>query len=66
MSKGCIHCKKCKSIRNNCFCGNTKLTQKQLYNDKGYCSEFEDKETDFDNGITMALDLLEEMEDEQS
>ena len=54
MSKGCIHCKKCKNIRNNYFCGNTKLTQKQLYNDKGYCSEFEYKETDMrgDNNET--------------
>ena len=44
MNKGCIHCKKCKFIRGIAFCGATKLTRKQLYSEKGYCSEFEEKE----------------------
>ena len=41
--KGCISCRKCEFIRGSAFCGTDKLTKKQLYNDKGYCSDFEDK-----------------------
>ena len=41
--KGCISCRKCKFIRGNAFCWTDKLTEKQLYNDKEYCSDFEDK-----------------------
>ena len=41
--KGCISCRKCEFIRESAFCGTDKLTEKQLYNDKGYCSNFEDK-----------------------
>lgn len=41
--KGCISCRKCEFIRNHAFCGTDKLTEKQLYNNKGYCSNFEDK-----------------------
>lgn len=41
--KGCISCRKCKFIRNHAFCGTIRLTEKQLYNDKGYCSKFEDE-----------------------
>ena len=41
--KGCISCRKCEFIRGSAFCGTDKLTEKQLYNDKGYCSDFEDK-----------------------
>ena len=37
---GCIKCAKSKFIRTGYFCGKKKLTDKQLYNDKGYCSEF--------------------------
>lgn len=37
---GCIKCAKSKFIRTGYFCGKKKLTNKQLYNDKGYCSEF--------------------------
>ena len=37
---GCIKCTKCTHVRTSSFCGNTKLTNKQLYNEKGYCSEF--------------------------
>jgi hypothetical protein len=37
---GCIKCAKCTHVRTSSFCGNTKLTNKQLYNEKGYCSEF--------------------------
>ena len=36
---GCIKCAKCTHVRTSYFCGNKKLTNKQLYNDKGYCSE---------------------------
>ncbi len=39
----CISCKKCKFIRNQAFCGTVRLTEKQLYNNRGYCSEFEEK-----------------------
>ena len=46
MNKGCISCKKCKFIRTSAFCGTMKLTQKQLYNNKGYCSDFEPKEAE--------------------
>ena len=37
---GCIKCAKCTHVRTSFFCGNTKLTNKQLYNEKGYCSKF--------------------------
>lgn len=37
---GCIKCAYCIHIRTAFFCGNKKLTDKQLYNDKGYCSKF--------------------------
>ena len=37
---GCIKCDKSEWVRTAYFCGNKKLTDKQLYNDKGYCSEF--------------------------
>ena len=37
---GCIKCEKCTHVRTSSFCGNTKLTNKQLYNEDGYCSEF--------------------------
>ena len=38
---GCIKCAKSEWVRTAYFCGKKKLTDKQLYNDKGYCSEFE-------------------------
>ena len=37
---GCIKCAYCIHIRTAFFCGNKKLTNRQLYNEKGYCSEF--------------------------
>ena len=37
---GCIKCAKSEWVRTAYFCGNKKLTNKQLYNDKGYCSKF--------------------------
>lgn len=37
---GCIKCAKCETVRMWHYCGRTKLTDKQLYNDKGYCSKF--------------------------
>ena len=37
---GCIKCAKSKFIRTGYFCGNKKLTDKQLFNKKGYCSNF--------------------------
>ena len=37
---GCLKCEKCEWVRGKNFCGNKKLTDKQLYNDKGYCSDF--------------------------
>ena len=37
---GCIKCAKCTHVRTSFFCGNTKLTNRQLYNEKGYCLEF--------------------------
>lgn len=41
---GCIRCKKAKWVRSSCYCGRTRLTQKQLFNKNGYCSEFEEKQ----------------------
>lgn len=38
---GCINCKHCEQVRLNFYCGRTRLSQKQLYNKKGYCSRFE-------------------------
>jgi hypothetical protein len=40
---GCIKCAKCTHVRTSFFCGNKKLTNRQLYNEKGYCSEFAPK-----------------------
>ena len=37
---GCIKCTKSERVRTAYFCGKKRLTDKQLYNDKGYCSEF--------------------------
>lgn len=42
-NKGCIFCTHCKAIRNHYFCGNTRLSEKQVYNSKGYCSNFKNK-----------------------
>ena len=41
--KGCISCTNCKVIRNHYFCINTRLTEKQVFNSKGYCSNFKKK-----------------------
>ena len=41
--KGCISCTNCKVIRNHYFCGNTRLTEKQVFNSKGHCSNFKNK-----------------------
>lgn len=47
---GCLGCAHCKMQRGNGWCNQfsksgkyTKLSQKQLYNTKGYCSKFLDK-----------------------
>ena len=41
---GCITCAKCEKVRLSHFCGRRKLTDKQLYNTKGYCSKYVPKE----------------------
>lgn len=46
---GCIKCAKCECVRTACFCGRTKLTNKQLYNTKGYCSEFVPKKMEVEH-----------------
>ena len=43
-NKGCITCKKCEQVRLNFYCGRKKLSQKQLYNKYGFCSDYEPKE----------------------
>lgn len=43
-NKGCITCRKCKQVRSNFFCGRTRLSQKQLYNEHGFCSDYEPEE----------------------
>lgn len=40
---GCIGCKKAEWVRGVYYCGRKKLTQKQLFNKLGYCSEFKEK-----------------------
>lgn len=42
-NKGCISCVHCKTIRNHYFCGNTRLKERQVFNSKGYCSNFKNK-----------------------
>lgn len=37
---GCIKCAKCEQIRTSFFCNGNKLTQKQVFNAKGYCPDF--------------------------
>lgn len=44
-NKGCISCVYCKVIRNHYFCGSTRLTEKQVFNSKGYCSNFKNKKS---------------------
>ena len=41
---GCINCRKCEQVRINFYCGRKKLSQKQLYNTHGFCSNYEPKE----------------------
>lgn len=46
--KGCISCKHCYFIKGSAYCTSTKfratkISDKQLYNKKGYCSGFEEK-----------------------
>ena len=44
--KGCVSCVHCKAIRNHYFCVNSgyaRLTEKQVFNSKGYCSSFKNK-----------------------
>ena len=41
--RGCISCVHCEAIRNHYYCGNTRLTEKQVFNSKGYCSKFKNK-----------------------
>lgn len=41
---GCITCRKCEQVRINFYCGRKKLSQKQLYNTHGFCSNYEPKE----------------------
>ena len=43
-NKGCITCRKCEQVRSIFFCGRTRLSQKQLYNKHGFCSDYEPKE----------------------
>ena len=43
-NKGCITCRKCEQVRINFYCGRKKLSQKQLYNTHGFCSNYEPKE----------------------
>ena len=51
---GCLSCKNCEFIRTSAFCGNTKLTQKQLYSKTGYCSHYEPKNTNNpEKSVTM-------------
>lgn len=45
-NKGCISCVHCKAIRNHYFCARcnyARLTEKQVFNSKGYCSNFKNK-----------------------
>lgn len=37
---GCLKCARCDSVGWGYYCGRTRLTNKQLYNAKGYCSKF--------------------------
>jgi hypothetical protein len=41
---GCINCARCERVRTSFFCGRSRLTMKQVYNTKGYCSKFKPKE----------------------
>ena len=47
--KGCVFCKHCYFVLSSAYCNSTKfratkISDKQLYNKKGYCSGFEEKE----------------------
>ncbi len=46
---GCIKCAKCEIVRTAYFCGRKKLTEKQVYNSNGYCSEFIPKKKGVEN-----------------
>lgn len=59
--KGCISCRKCEFIRGIAFCGATKLTRKQLYSEKGYCSEFEEKSEEKHDTIFTSVTNAEKL-----
>ena len=40
-NKGCITCRKSEQVGLNFYCGKKRLTQKQLYNQNGYCTKYE-------------------------
>lgn len=40
---GCLSCKKAELVRGEYYCGSKRLTQRQLFNKYGYCSEFKEK-----------------------
>lgn len=49
MYRGCIFCKHCYFILGSAYCTSaefraTKISERQLYHKKRYCSDFEEKE----------------------
>lgn len=56
---GCIHCARCEFVRTSFFCGRKRLTMKQVYNTKGYCSDFKPKEGKEENGQRNGITGME-------
>lgn len=57
MSKGCIFCKHCYFVKGSAYCTSSKfraskISEKQLYNKRGYCSGFEQKDDTRKGGET--------------
>ena len=56
---GCINCARCERVRTSFFCGRSRLTMKQVYNTKGYCSRFKPKEGEEENGQRNSITGME-------
>ena len=56
---GCIKCARCERVRTSFFCGRSRLTMKQVYNTKGYCSKFKPKERKEENGQRNSIKGME-------
>lgn len=62
-NKGCITCRKSEQVGLNFYCGKKRLTQKQLYNQNGYCTKYEpiEKQSPTNEEWLRSLSTTEEL-----